>query len=740
MSNPARAPKEYTSDQLFLASSPDSFLPEAFRDAAKSYKKLDNLTAALGALDMEIAASIVVPKEHTVAASVLQKNGPALALSTLGVPEPRLRSSFAKSVVNRAFGQLPTSGFLSQAEVGDKMRKVVYVSGGTECTVGRLLSAYPRRGVRPSRPVLKAEAMQGLVSCGLTMRHLPAHALRPYPLIPVEGEVGVTVNPNSDNGFPVLGKWNTPDAAAKCMALAVTVEREIRELGNGETWLREQEKRRPWLVAVRGKAKADYYPQEKVVEGRMRFYNALPRQVMLNMQKATQVLELNARSILQDSDSHSGIGITLVRRGAEELVGALDAQLRRESSAFVHVGDDSWVVLRDGENLVLFALDCSNFDLTQHGTVTQEVHEAIRGELALVDARAAELWYGYARERLVVVSGAAVYRWKHAGPSGMPLQSKVNDVLMDIMIRRLLQALPETITEESMNSVIADVGKAMGFTVRVEQYWSGAASSVLEALEQTPFLFIGYYFHVRGGQVAACADIPRTFAQVPFPALKWAKSMRDLQVTEAMRLGSIALNLGIPPATHDASFKAFREAAMALVEQVLDQHGDQRDPRLRWAVSESPWGSEVEASLSGLLKAVRRDPRVLWLYKEPELPGISTLLTVEGAAWADLVEEDEAVEAAELGATTVRPAGLRAKAAVLTRGVVPTHPASIANVGRPPPTAVWGPNKEPRVAGATAGPSRRARRRDGIAAREYEAFLEDQYFESEDDDAWEDYQ
>jgi hypothetical protein len=103
-------------------------------------------------------------------------------------------------------------------------------------------------------------------------------------------------------------------------------------------------------------------------------------------------------------------------------VDALQVQLDAHGCGFVHVGDDSLVVVKVGDQMVSFALDCSSFDLTQHGDCTKEVHDALRGVLEQVDAVAANIWHALARERVAVIVGGAAVRMKHAGPSGMPLQ------------------------------------------------------------------------------------------------------------------------------------------------------------------------------------------------------------------------------------------------------------------------------------------------------------------------------
>jgi len=621
----------------------------------------------------------------------------------------------------------------AQHVVAEAMRNKVYVDAGAEGCLGRLALAYPKRDEVPTwRAVTRPEADAAVRRCGLEMAGLPAAALRPYPLTPRPDEKGVTVNPNADNGFPVLGKWNTPGAAALAMGLARTIRDEIDSEGNGESWLRRAEQARPWLVAVRGKAKADYYPQEKVVEARMRFYNAFPRQTMLVMQQATQVLELNARHYL-NSESYSGIGVSLVHGGAADLVREMDRRLARDGFAYVHVGDDSWVVVcRDGR-LAMFALDCSNFDLTQRAEVTLEVHASIRRQLRLIDPRASELWHGYARQRLVVVSGSLVRMFKHAGPSGMPLQSKINDVLMDVMLNRLLGDL-HSLEESEVARAVEATGQSMWFSVRLEQYWSGSETTLLGALEVRPFLFIGYYFHVREGGVQVCADIPRTMAQLPYPALKWSKEKRDLQITEAMRLGSVLMSMGMPTRQLEGVYSAFRTYVEKLLKSTIELAGDISDERLRWAVQESPWGPPVEASLMGLLRAVRRDPAVMWLGREAELPATSTLVPL---SWADQLDEEEEEEAKAFHAVVARPGGMEVPRRKLPPGRVPTHPATRANDGRPPPTVVWAPDRAP-APRRNAPVSRKDRRAQRTEMRQdmYQGHLDFDSEESDFDEEW----
>lgn len=739
MSNPARAPKEFSTLQLALAVSPDSYLPDGYQAFAKEHRKIEQAQALLMKLDMEVVGTIVIPRSLTLDSRVLASNDQSFALAKKGLPIPRVRTAMAKGLANKVFGDLPFTGFASQEIVANAMRSKVYVDGGAEGALGRLLKAYPRRGIRPAFPVSVDEARAAVVRSGAVLRHLPASYLTPFPLVAKDHEVAVKVNPKSENGFPVLEKWETPGAAEMAMRLAVTVREELLRTGDVVTWVREAESSRPWLVAVKGKAKADYYSQEKVVGGCMRFYNAFPRQIVMNMAVATQVLDMHSRSILDDPLTvRTAIGVSLAHGGAGDLVEALQLQLQHDKQAYVHVGDDSWVILKRGTRVCMFALDCSNFDLTQHGDVTKAIHDEIRAELRAVDKAAADLWYAYARERIVVVAGSLVRRWRHAGPSGMPLQSKVNDALMDVMITRTLQKLSgEDLSEATVATAVSSAGGGMGFVVRLEQYWLGDAESLFEALQQRPFLFIGYYFHVRGREVQVCCDVPRTLAQVPFPSLKWCKQQEELEVMEAMRLGSIALNLGMPTRELETAFETFRWEAATLVERAIQRAGDVEHPRLRWAVQENPVALAVDVAptLSGLLRALARDPRQLWLTKEAELVSSSTLMAiavetrVEPApvlfSWASIVEDEEEEEAAlqEARLTKRPPPDMSKRKLMLPPGARPTHPPTRTNDGRPPPTVVWAPDKVPMERVDPGRVGKRTRRRDGIAKREFHEFL-----------------
>jgi hypothetical protein len=447
--------------------------------------------------------------------------------------------------------------------------------------------------------------------------------------------------------------------------------------------------------------------------------------MVMNMQVATQALEAVAKTALETG--HSAIGVSLHHGGADDLVVALDHQLATMGFAYVHVGDDSWVCIKEGSDLVLFALDCSNFDLTQHADATKEVHAALRRQLECIDQAAAGLWHAYARQRVVVVSGMATYTWRHAGPSGMPLQSKVNDMLMDVLINRVLAKRRSGEPSEWWDSTIKETGADLGFVIRVEQFARVRASSLREALEVNPFLFVGYYFSVRGGQVIVTADIPRTLAQMPYPSLKWMATGRELKVMEAMRLGSMVLSAGLPARGLEEAFSVWRDSVVALLDEVIRDFGDSAEPRLKWAVGESAFGPDLVPSLSGLRNALLRPPEKLWLEKEAPLPASSVWVPIEGASWADEVEGVEEAEIRAAGGWKP-PAGAPLPAPRFARSMAPpTHGVSLKNHGRPGPTARWGPNKVGRE-------TRTVRRGRALQdEEEWEDTVTDSYMDEEDD-------
>lgn len=746
MSNPARAPREQLTEmQQSLSLAPDAYLK--YEDKAKFLKiqarigDIATIQDYLKGKDMEVRSAIVLPKERCVDVSVTNTPKEVLAKAAKGSLRPRVRTVDGKGGANAIYSLLPVEGFgpFTKEGVSVAMKDKFFMSGGAEYTLGRLQLAYPSIGsgarlVPPSITEV-AGALRGS-GVAVSKYDLPRAAFRSYPIVAPEGEVGVSLNAKSDNGFPVLGKWDTPGAQEKILELVAQMRADFSKHSDIPARIRELELTEPSLVTLQGKAKSDYYPMAKIENFQLRFYNVVPRQLMLIMQMGTQPFEAMCRTMADDKNVRTAMGSTLTRRGATAMVAHLDRQFddTRVSFGYVHAGDDSWlagrVLTSEGEFAIMCDLDCSNFDLTQHSAVTKPVHDAFRRELQPFDRVAADVWYALMRERQVAVAGTVIRTFKHAGPSGMPLQSKVNDVLMEILLARTVRvfiawhhnfrsgaptqfgtapALPSVAeVEAALRRIAFAEAEKMGFVLKLENFGSVLLSSSTRAtpvrtyLAHRPFKFIGYYFFAPPdpsypGEVRVFTDLPRTMAQMPYPSLKWM-APKDVKITEAMRLGSMLIAMGIPPPVLEPAIASFERYVVGLIEAAIAAHGDVPDKRLRWAVSENPFAGPTEASLTGLLRAVR-NRKGLWL-DSAELPATSVLVPVK-FSWADQMDfPDEP----ELWAPFQAPKALPPvpaeefplpRAGPLRERPKPTHPPTLRNDGRPPPTAVWGPDKPP---------------------------------------------
>jgi len=397
-----------------------------------------------------------------------------------------------------------------------------------------------------------------------------------------------------------------------------------------EEFVYELQSTRPELVLVMAKCKMDYYTEEKLKNHMMRFYNELPRHFVLIMQMATQPYEDQCTGLFDNHELHSAQKVSLVRGGADKLVEVMDEQMAKNGVAYVHVGDDSWVSigLLSGQ-VIMFALDCSSFDLTQHGDVTLKVHEAFRDDLAEISPISAGVWMAFMRRRLIVVEQTVVVLMEHGGPSGIALQSKVNDVLMDIMIKRTLKPFLEGViptTAHAMDLHIKHVGAEMGFVVKVEQLSYSNALTVREVLRTTHFQFIGNYFHTTPNNfVYPFTDLPRTMSQLVYPGSKWQANRQDLARTEAVRLASIAMGSGVAPYGVTAQEALFQEVSILLMRACASAYDPEwRDDRLIWATQVAPtaMGRDelklMNASLGGLTRVFAEGRGAIALWRHPD--------------------------------------------------------------------------------------------------------------------------
>jgi hypothetical protein len=664
-----------------------------------------------GEPDVEKRPSITIPLELTRCAQ-LQAAPPhkRFAKTQIGKVSGRRRSFFAMNILKYAYPQLPEEGsrkvdYASRVKVARMMRAKIAVDGGAENTVGRLALAYPKKGSSVSRPPTDQEVEEAIRRCGLDLSKLPPSVLRPFPIITEEGIMGIKVNKNATSGFPVIAKITEDGVLELVLRLAYTMRLDLDRAYKADkvygVWnqVREWEETQPWLVACMGKCKADCYSQEKIEKFMMRFYNAFPRQVVLLMQQTTQVMEEQARNMLQMAGGTSAQGMTLVRGGASDLVDMLDIMLMKEGYAYTHVGDDTWCAVKVPGRVILFSLDCSNFDITQHADATIKIHEKLRDQLSLVDPVAAQLWYAFMRERLVVTKANLAYQWKHGGPSGSPMQSKVNDVYMDVFCQRVMEDPLIATDKEALEKRLQLLGEQLHLKVRLEDYEVvEKVTTIREALHEVSFLYIGYRFYAENNKVYVFADIGRSLAQFPYPGLKWTQKRTEFEVNEGMRMGSILVNMGRPPQELKKFFDTMKANVVALLEKVIAEYGDVKDEKLAWAIAANPWGAESQPGLVGLREAIT-NMDVLWseTQNEEPLPSSSQLLT----DWSDMMDEQDKNAAEEGGYRYVARPGASLKLANLKQlrvraKTLATHPATLANLGRPAPTSSWGPDKPKR--------------------------------------------
>jgi len=241
-------------------------------------------------------------------------------------------------------------------------------------------------------------------------------------------------------------------------------------------------------------------------------------------------------------------------------------------------------------------------------------------------------------------------------------------MLMRILISRLLVHLKvdgEAPSEEALERSISSVAGGLGLVVRLEQYMVLPVESVREALEIRPFLYVGYYFHIMGDRVAVFADFPRAVVGLQYPTIRWIKDPAEVNAMEAVRLGSVVLSMGEPPAHMEAAMARARSVVIGRLEREAKNTG----ARVGAAFQESAYGPHLEEkSMLGLARALRRPV---------------------SAVWGDVVVVRVA-EALQLP-RPIRCPVPRERIAECAD----THAPTRLNDGRPPSRVVWAPNRPP---------------------------------------------
>lgn len=513
-----------------------------------------------------------------------------------------------------------------------------YVSAAPPAaSMGRILSSFVKSGERMGlhfRPPDVSEANDALIRCGLNLTAASYHSryiFTPKGLDPADySEFMVKTNATADCGLPILQKLRNKNGinteaqellgALNQYCLTALEQAYESDPVDGidlqmKKWAREQ----PYLVAAVGKTKPDYYNSKKISEAKLRFYNVVNKSIGMIMSMATQEFEAHARSVFEGS--FSAQGISLSKGGCDKLMAGMNKQLADCGFAYVHCGDDSYVIYDVHGRFVLLSLDMTAFDLTQRGDVMREIDNAIARELMKISPIGAQVWHSYMREHLVVVNKAHTYVVEDGGPSGVQLQSKRGDMIMDCVLFRLktryLSCKDKRVSfgsREAVEKVVAEVCMTLGFKeCRVEDFYIGNSGEELtEILSRNAFKFLGYFIHYLDGHYVPMADVARQMSQMQYPSIKWVLDRGELDAMEAARIGAIAFNFGVPTRGCAKAVNALTQLAVDLLTTQLAKYGDRMDARLGFVTQITVFGAATPASLGGLLRVLMQDRMLFW--------------------------------------------------------------------------------------------------------------------------------
>lgn len=609
-------------------------------------------------LDMPLVASVEVDRDWCLDEKLLNAKKPGARLYRSDT-----QSLYARSRVGFLVEAAQLMCSSAGADALDKAKKAVAekiaVGGGAHLALGRLLKYYPKRGYKPSKPPTREEAQRAYTRSGLG----PCTYVKPLEL----GDV--RVNRKAENGFPIGGTGMTPRGLDLSSELARQIRALLESAPNMDAAWRQMEEARPSWTLCKGKAKYDVYSIGKVKTASLRFYNVIPRPMVLLMQQATQPFESMTGTLQHPLHGpvRTSQGQPLVRGGCEYIVAELERQLLdgNRGTAYIHHGDDSWVVLMMGDTVIMFALDCSSFDLTQHEKTTEAVHAQIYDNLASVDPVSAFVWHKFMRRRRVTISGTIVADMRHAGPSGMPLQSKVNDMLMEILLSRLddrlhdyrlaqMDSLDFAFTtpaqhEAAIAALVDEEASGMGFVVRLEQFICREGVDVewpvASVLKTDGFTYIGYtFYHDRGAMVEA--DFTRMITQLPYPNRSGYMPNKGMHMAlAALKLAGVMLSGGIPTWDTEPVLAFARRCLAQYAQGITNEDADETLDSFALAGLMSALGPQTVESLckhltpGGLVKlwkhptALQHDPHLTaFVADEPVV------------SWADEVEREGRME------------------------------------------------------------------------------------------------
>jgi len=554
-----------------------------------------------------------------------------------------------------------TNRLASKAEVIHRTTTYFMVAGGTQWCMGRLAKALPEPTVGLS-PVTAAEADAAYESCGFYHGSKTWTAMRTnpfdmdgyselWPLVKAGQGHAVEINMNADLGHPYYEKAEDPDALARCLQMTQWMQTTFR--GNAGTMYRDCLVSKPSAVLFVGKTKTDIYSREKILAQELRFYVVTPGHLKFYLGQATQpfggaktslmdiyhqfkddvspLLEyatLSSDLAVRDRFWRTGrfleyskqlrsaqkMGLTGIC--PEVIIYALDNQLREYGWGYLHCGDDSFAVIMtsflDGDTwrprLVIFKLDMSNFDLTQRTPIMERIHLRLYEGLRMIDQDRAEVMAEVWRKKLVNFHSTACAYFTSLNASGIPLQSEVNDMVMDVFMQRLVKRVQvrhpmrivagrityPLLAKASLVDHIREAAHGLGLVAKLEDYqqisYSYCVGNVADfdelvgdsaELYHFPlmncftegglrFSFLGYTFignsargvtmglapgqptptfvttygPERDDRVSVVADLPRFCTNVLYGSTPWIKDRDAFECYDMQRLVGSLINIG----------------------------------------------------------------------------------------------------------------------------------------------------------------------------------------------------
>lgn len=563
MSNPMQAPKDYilpTSGNKI----PLAYLPpgahEALKSSAARYNDINRVKAFLRPLNLIPAHSVLTDGELACDERIIrarEAGRSAFVIAPAGMVNTRLRSSTAVRLAQEMYDRLSEEG---QSRVGAKMRTVVKAGGGTQSFFGRLAMYYPKKEDDISKlvPPTPEEVALAIDQCGLRVDRVAKGMRFPLAMETQDGDLGITVAMGANLGAPVFGKpKKTADALRNAIQIAYGLEDVFTEAYRGDrvngvaTAYMALCESQPDYMCWTAKTKEDFYSIESVMKDKLRMYNIMPAGLKLYLSQVTQAAEMHAKNCLTDKKLRTAQRAGMAHGNAKRMVDAICAQLQRQMESYVkhaylHCGDDAYVVTVVGNVYHLYNIDMSSFDLTQRKVIKDPVLEGLSVQLAAVCPVRAQLWKACMAMKKIVISGAATYYAEDGGSSGGVFQSEVNDVESDIFHQRLeteIRNLGEEVTEERIAAAVVRAGDSMGFVVKLENYKELAAKSLLEAMSRAPTKFLSFYLVPHMGTIKPAFDPERLFARIVYGGM-YTKDDKEFKVNEAVRLASVLLSAG----------------------------------------------------------------------------------------------------------------------------------------------------------------------------------------------------